>query len=455
MNLDETTIYHPVTLDKYSLYFKDGQELLRQLLKSYSLQDGGATKKKKRTSGKRRKNKKTSSKRHKNKEQKKKEMFFNKELPDDYRHTELTNETKSFLNTYKKKSKSEIMKYLSEDMNNKFMIPRELLDVYNSEKLSGPDIKPEHIYNPCMPIKWQDEFLSTKKLIKEFFKKHSNSVDVTKELKKILKEDAEFEEEVDEPVYKQTAEEVLNRLFQITAINPFQTLSMDELAESVFDIIEETIAAFSMLKTPTFNVNNEFDRQLILYYINYYSNKFYIPILNVLNKVKLVINDSIKQMKYSYKKQNLTEDNIDENLKIIVVGNNTNYVRIMEKIMRFRQYISNKKKEALESPETSRYTEPIPYYACVKVDILGEDIFTLSGDQDLLYLTTNGEIKDSIKSMINNTSENLIYFYGKKQNKPEEKLYINDSLDKLNKYYDISLEMYIYKLLVEDKIQPK
>ena len=48
MNSNETYIYHPVTMEKYSLYDYEGQELLRQLLKSYSLY-GGAKKKKTKT----------------------------------------------------------------------------------------------------------------------------------------------------------------------------------------------------------------------------------------------------------------------------------------------------------------------------------------------------------------------------------------------------------------------
>ena len=47
MNFEDTQIYHPVTLKKYSLYDVEGQELLRQLLKSYSLQGGGKNKDKK------------------------------------------------------------------------------------------------------------------------------------------------------------------------------------------------------------------------------------------------------------------------------------------------------------------------------------------------------------------------------------------------------------------------
>ena len=44
MNYNEAKIYHPVTLQEYSLYEADGQELLRQLLKSYSLYGGGKKK---------------------------------------------------------------------------------------------------------------------------------------------------------------------------------------------------------------------------------------------------------------------------------------------------------------------------------------------------------------------------------------------------------------------------
>ena len=49
MNFDETKIYHPVTLQEYSLYEANGQELLRQLLKSYSLYGGGKKKGNKKT----------------------------------------------------------------------------------------------------------------------------------------------------------------------------------------------------------------------------------------------------------------------------------------------------------------------------------------------------------------------------------------------------------------------
>jgi hypothetical protein len=448
MNSNETYIYHPVTMEKYSLYDYEGQEVLRQLLKSYSLY-GGAKKKKK----KQNKKKYEKVEKEANKPKMKKEMFFNKELPEDYKHLDLSTEIKDFMNTYKKKSKYELMDYLSGETNEKYKIPSELYDAYKRDKLDGPDIEAKYIYNPCMPIKWRDDFMSINKLIKRFFEKHSNSQDVSNELKKILEEEIQFEDEVEKSKYKQTAMEILNRLFVISAPVPFYKLSMKQLADSVLDIIQETITAFAILKTPTFDMENDFDKHLLLYYINYYGGKFYTPILNVYNNIKVAINDAIKDMTKTYKKQNLTEDNIDKHLKVIVVGNNQNYNKIMEKIMRFRQYISNKKKEALETNENGRYEEPISYYACVKVDILGDEIFTLSGDEGLLYLTTEGEIKQTIKSIMKQPPGKLISFYAKKLKQPNDKIYITDSDDELDTYYDISLELYILKLLVDNKIQ--
>jgi hypothetical protein len=448
MNSNETYIYHPVTMEKYSLYDYEGQELLRQLLKSYSLY-GGAKKKKK----KQNKKKYEKVEKEANKPKTKKEMFFNKELPENYKHLDLSTEIKDFMNTYKKKSKYELMDYLSGETNEQYKIPSELHDAYKRNKLDGPDIEAKHIYNPCMPIKWRDDFMSINKLIKRFFEKHSNSKDVSNELKKILEEEIQFEDEVEKPKYKQTAMEILNRLFMISAPVPFYKLSMKQLADSVLDIIQETITAFAILKTPAFDMESDFDKQLLLYYINYYGDKFYTPILNVYNNIKVAINDAIKDMTKTYKKQNLTEENIDKHLKVIVVGNNQNYNKIMEKIMRFRQYISNKKKEALETNENGRYEEPISYYACVKVDILGNEIFTLSGDEGLLYLTTEGEIKQTIKSIMKQPPSKLISFYAKKLKQPNDKIYITDSNDELDNYYDISLELYIFKLLVNNKIQ--
>ena len=88
MNLDDTKIYHPVTLQEYSLYDLDGQELLRQLLKSYSLHGGGKKK------GKANKASKKNSKKNKEKEvddsvEAEGELFFNKRLPKDYTHSTL------------------------------------------------------------------------------------------------------------------------------------------------------------------------------------------------------------------------------------------------------------------------------------------------------------------------------------------------------------------------------
>jgi hypothetical protein len=445
MNYNEAKIYHPITLQEYSLYEKDGQELLRQLLKSYSLHGGGKKKGIKTAKKNSKKNKRIEVD---NSVEEEGELFFNKRLPKDYTHSTLSSEIKDFMISYKNKPRPELMTYLSGDLAKKYAIPSELLSAYKKNEIEGPSIEANHIYNPCMPISWRDDFLPMEKLIKDFFAKHSNSEDIHNEMKKIL------EEEVDEPENKQNAEEILNRLFVVSPPAPFYRLTMDQLANSVLEIIQEVIAAFAILKTPTFNMNNEFDQQMILQYINYYGEKFYTPILDVYNHIKLAINDSVKDMTRTYKKQNLTEENIDGNLKIIVVGNSKNYDKIMDKIMRFRKFIANKKKDALETSESGRYEEPIPYYACVKVDILGEVMFTISGDEGLLYLNEEGEIKQSISGIMKQSPEKLISFYAKQRRKSKDAIvYITEPRTKLDDYYDISLELYIYKLLINEKIK--
>jgi hypothetical protein len=45
----------------------------------------------------------------------------------------------------------------------KYKIPSDLSDAYEKDKMDGPKIKAEHIYNPCMPIKWRDDFLPVEK----------------------------------------------------------------------------------------------------------------------------------------------------------------------------------------------------------------------------------------------------------------------------------------------------
>ena len=448
MNFDNTKIYHPVTLQEYSLYEAQGQELLRQLLKSYSLHGGGKKK------GKANKTAKNKGKEVDDSVEAEGELFFNKRLPKDYTHSTLSSEIKDFMNSYKNKPRPELMTYLSDDSTTKYALPSELLSAYKKDELEGPPIEASHVYNPCMPIRWQDSFLPIDKLIKEFFAKHSNSEDIRNEMKKILEEEVKYEEEVDEPENKQNAEELLNRLFVVSPPAPFYRLTMDQLANSVLEIIQETIAAFAILKTPTFNMDNEFDQQMTLQYINYYSEKFYTPILDVYNHIKLAINNAVKDMTKTYKKQNLTEENIDENLKIIVVGNSKNYDKIMDKIMRFRKFIANKKKEAIETSKSGRYEEPIPYYACVRVDILGDVMFTMSGDEGLLYLNEEGEIKQSISSIMKQTPEKLISFYAKQKRKSKDaSVSITDPQSTLNDYYDISLELYIYKLLENEKLK--
>ena len=454
MNSDETKIYHPETLQEYSLYEADGQELLRKLLKSYSLHGGG-----KNTNTNKNKNKKQNDKDAEDAEDAESkssgELFFNKRLPKDYNHTILSNEVKDFMNSYKNKEKTELMTYLNSDLSKKYAVSSELLSAYKKEELKGPSIEATHVYNPCMPIIWRDDFLSIDKLIKEFFVKHTNSEDVGNEMKYILKEEVKYEEEVDEPENKQSAGDFLNRLFVISAPSPFYKLTMEQLANSVLEITQKITAAFTMLKIPTFSVDNEFDQQIVLHYINYYGETFYIPILDVYNKIKLAISNAVQNMSRTYKKQNLTEDNIDENLKLIVVGNTKNYNKIMEKIMRYRNFIANKKREALETTESGRYEEPIPYYACVKIDTLKDTVFTISGDEGLLYLNEKGQIKQSIRGIMKNTPEKLVSFYAKQKlkSKNNESVYITDPRSTLDDYYDISLELYIYKLLVNEKIK--
>ena len=308
------------------------------------------------------------------------------------------------MKSYKNKPRPDLMTYLNGDVTTKYSIPSELLSAYKKDELKGPSIEASHVYNPCMPISWRDDFLPMEKLIKDF-SKHSNSDDIHNEMRKILEEEVKYEEEIDEPENKQNVGEILNRLF-IVSPSPFYRLSMEQLIKSVLDIIQEIIVAFAILKTPTFDMENEFDQQMTLQYINYYSEKFYAPILDVYNNIKLAINDAVKDMSKTYKKQNLTKDNIDENLKIIVVGNSKNYNKIMDKIMRFRKFIANKKQDALETSDSGRYEEPIPYYACVKVDILGDVMFTISGDEGLLYLNEEGEIKQSISGIMKQTLKN-------------------------------------------------
>jgi hypothetical protein len=81
-------------------------------------------------------------------------------------------------------------------------------------------------------------------------------------------------------------------------------------------------------------------------------------------------------------------------------------------------------------------------------------MFSISGDEGLLYLNEEGEIKQSIRGIMKQTPEKLISFYAKQRRKSKDALvYITDPRSKLDDYYDISLELYIYKLLVNEKIK--
>ena len=62
------------------------------------------------------------------------------------------------MNSYKNKPRPELMNYLSGDLK-KYAIPSELFDAYKKDTLEGPSIEASHIYNPCMPIRWRDDFL--------------------------------------------------------------------------------------------------------------------------------------------------------------------------------------------------------------------------------------------------------------------------------------------------------
>ena len=97
-------------------------------------------------------------------------LFFNKRVPKNYQLKELPDEMKNFMNTYRNKDRAELMKFLGDK---KYNLPQELIDAYSTLN-GGPSIVSDHIYNACLPIKWRDEFMSTEKLISNFFKKHSN-----------------------------------------------------------------------------------------------------------------------------------------------------------------------------------------------------------------------------------------------------------------------------------------
>ena len=159
MNFDDTKIYHPVTLQEYSLHEAAGQELLRQLLKSYTLY--GGKKKGKEDKVERNKPKKNKEIEVGDSDESGGELFFNKRLPKDYAHSTLSSEIKDFMNSYKNKPRPELMTYLSGDSAQKYAIPSELLSAYKKDELEGPSIEASHVYNPCMPISWRDDFLPT------------------------------------------------------------------------------------------------------------------------------------------------------------------------------------------------------------------------------------------------------------------------------------------------------
>ena len=128
------------------------------------------------------------------------------------------------------------------------------------------------------------------------------------------------------------------------------------------------------------------------------------------------------------------------------------YNKITEKITRFRNVIANKKRDALENAESGRYELPISYYACVKVDALGDLIFTISGSDDLVYLNPKtAELVHGIGGIMKSKPDKLVLFYSKSRRKSYDAkgIRITDKRSILDDYYDISVELYIYKLLSE------
>ena len=68
-----------------------------------------------------------------------------------------------------------------------------------------------------------------------------------------------------------------------------------------------------------------------------------------------------------------------------------------------------------------------------------------------------GELVRSLEGIMKKKPDNLILFYSKPTNKSQgsKNILITDKRRKLDEYYDISVELYIYKLLSENKIVPK
>lgn len=459
-------IYDPVSMESYPLHSLKGRELLRKFLKYHTIQSGGATKVAAKTSEdiqksvvkhgekvEKQKRKGTRSPSPVVQEEEGVDMFFNKRVPKDFRLGELPEEMVTFMNTYRKKDRAELMKFLAQTHRS---LPPKLRGLV--KPLPGPKINAGHMYNACTPIQWRNAFLSPQKLINMFFNRHSNCEEVTRTMTQIFKEDNDREEGMETSQEYKNVEQVLNSLFEAPVpYQQFFSMTMTDLASSVIDLIEETIAAFAILKTPSFNMKNEFDRQLILHYINHYGIKYYSPVLDVYNHIKVAFNEAIVKMTESYKKQNLTKENLNEHLKIVVVGNERNFNKVTEKITRFRNLTANRKKAAMETKEGA-YTDPIPYYACVKVDILGDLVFTVTGGGDLVYMNVEtGELVRSLTGIMKKKPDNLIMFYSKPKRKSldAKNVLVTDKRSKLDEYYDISVELYIYKLLSENKILPK
>ena len=119
----------------------------------------------------------------------------------------------------------------------------------------------------------------------------------------------------------------------------------------------------------------------------------------------------------------------------------------------------------MQEESGGKYTEPIPYYACVKCEVLKDVVFTISGLDGLTYLNkSNGKLVNTLGNILSSdkSKTDLISFYAKKKRALKKKdngstidINIIDKRKTLDKYYDISIELYIYKLLEEGNIKPK
>jgi hypothetical protein len=462
-------IYDPLTREKYSLYDTHGKAIFKALMKSYSIK-GGANKN----------NKKEETKEDTKKEETKEEKvatptppsspskkkggnsFFGKHKPKDYELTELSDIIDSFLDEYDSNNRADLMEKLYVQ---KPSVPYELIES-EAPEIPLPALLPAHSFDENMILKWKDSFVPLDKLMLSFFQKHSNCEEVMgylKNYKKILKEEVSSANEneteegnVEESIKMKKGRNFLNGLFNDTVGVPFWTLNMAELVKSIQEYIETQICSFIILKTPSFDSKGELDKRLLLFFLNEYGRDFYTKILDVYNNLKMAINTALQQLTESYSKQNLTSDNIDENFKIILVGNDENEQAINEHIQIFKKYIETQKLTAKDNEQ--EYTKPVPFYALVRIDILGDIVLTLSGDQELTYLKIEEDavFVNNLQHLITTEGEpDKTTFFFAKQVAYKDNVSINLPKADLEKHFNISIEQYILKLLNEEKLFSK